>query len=88
MIDVLLRFSIHNQTTAVVRIFKGDRALARANEFMAELRLVGLAISPNNKPEVVVSIEMHDIDGSLTIKAEELRRYVSLADRLRLKSPY
>lgn len=73
----LCRFgALHkDQTNFEIRLFRGERALAQDNEYLASLTVGGYpALAPGvNRIEIEVFVEI-DVDGLITLSVENPRQ--------------
>jgi len=60
-----------NQPAVDVRIFQGERRIAKENRFLKEVRLDGIAPAPRGSPQIEVSFDI-DANGILNVSAKDL----------------
>ena len=57
-----------NQTSVIIRIFQGERPLAKDNEFLGEFELSGFEERPKGQTKIVVKFDL-DASGLITVTA-------------------
>lgn len=59
------------QTEVEVRVYQGERAMARDNIFLGSFRLIGIPPAPRGVPQIEVTFDI-DSDGIVHVSAKEL----------------
>ncbi len=59
------------QTSVEVRVYQGERAMARDNIFLGSFQLVGIAPAPRGVPQIEVTFDI-DSDGIVHVSAKDL----------------
>ncbi|RLD13071.1 MAG: molecular chaperone DnaK, partial [Caldiserica bacterium] len=59
-----------NQTAVTVRVYQGERPMARDNKFLGEFDLVGIPPAPRGVPQIEVTFDI-DADGILHVSAKD-----------------
>ncbi|CAF1357562.1 unnamed protein product [Rotaria sordida] len=59
-----------NQHTVGIRIFEGERPMAKHNHFLGEFDLTGIPLAPRGIPQIDVTFDI-DVDGILNVTAKE-----------------
>ncbi|VDI38245.1 Hypothetical predicted protein [Mytilus galloprovincialis] len=60
-----------NQPNVEVKVYRGENALTKDNEFMGKFVLSEIPSLPKGEPQINVTFEI-DVDGTLTVKAVDL----------------
>jgi len=60
-----------NQAGLRIRLFEGERAFTKDNNFLGEFRLDGLQPAPRGVPQIVVTFQL-DANGVLNVSAQEM----------------
>ena len=59
-----------NQTSVDIRVFQGERALAKDNKMLGQFRLEGIPNAPRGVPQIEVSFDV-DANGILNVSAQD-----------------
>jgi len=59
-----------NQTAVTIRVYQGERPMARDNKFLGEFDLVGIPPAPRGVPQIEVTFDI-DADGILHVSAKD-----------------
>jgi molecular chaperone DnaK (HSP70) len=58
-----------DQETVGIRIFEGERPLAKHNHFLGEFDLTGIPLAPRGVPEIDVTFDI-DVNGILNVSVQ------------------
>jgi molecular chaperone DnaK (HSP70) len=72
-----------NQDTVIIKIFQGERPLAKDNEFLGEFELSGFEKRPKGQTKIIVKFE---IDVSGLVKVSAIDKMSGLNANIQLKS--
>lgn len=74
-----------NQTAVSIRVFQGERPMARDNKFLGQFDLIGIPPAPRGVPQIEVTFDI-DANGILHVSAKDLATGKEQKIRIEAKS--